>query len=561
MKRIWVWVALGVAALLVAGAVLLLTSRTAREALDLASEGGEIVLREPMNAIRGEERVLLFALDGVGDEKLRDMVASGRMPNVAALWGAPESEDVFAHAYAVPGALSVLPSTTFAAWTSIFTGEPPARSGVPGNEWYSREALEYVAPGPNSVEGTSHTIRSFTEGLLGYAIRVPTLYERAGTLRSHVSLMLIHRGADLVVAPSLGDVAAAFGATAGGIVDDEPAERDIYRTLDEGSVDGLLDAFERHGIPDLQTVYFPGIDLYTHVADPPIPEMERYLEEITDPAIGRILDAYRRAGVLDDTYVVFVSDHGHTPVIKDHRHALGTGEEGEPPDLLELVGFRMRPFQLDVDDTEEDYQATVAYQGAMAYLYLADRSTCENPGERCSWMLPPRWEEDVLPVVRAFDRANRLGEGVPQLRGTLDLILTRTPRPTSEDAEAFGVWDGERVVPMAEYLASNPRPEYADFERRMRELGAGPYGHRAGDVLLLAQSGTHIPIEERFYFSRIYSSWHGSPEWEDSRIPLVVARTGTTGAELRARVEPVVGERPSQLDVTPLVLRLLGVEG
>jgi hypothetical protein len=560
MKRIWMWIAIGVAVLLVAGAVVLLTSRTAREALEIAGEGGEIVLREPMNPVRGTTRVLLFALDGVGDDLLREMVASGRMPQLAALLGQSQGEDLYAHAYAVPGALSVLPSTTFAAWTSIFTGEPPARSGVPGNEWYAREELEYYAPGPNSVEGTEHTIRAFTDGFLGHAVRVPTLYERAGRLRSHVSLMLIHRGADLVVVPSLGDVAAAFGATAAGIVGDEPTDRGTYRALDEGSVDELLRAFERHGIPDLQTVYLPGIDLYTHVADPPIPELERYLEEVTDPIIGRILAAYRTGGVLEQTYVVIVSDHGHTPVIKDEHHALGTGEGGEPPDVLELAGFRMRPFELELDEDDEDYQATVAYQGAMAYVYLADRSTCVNPGERCSWMLPARFEEDVVPVLRAFDRANRFGEGVPQMRGTVDLILAREPRPTSEDALAFSVWDGDALVPMSEYLAANPRPEFPDFERRMEELGAGPYGHRAGDVLLLARAGKHLPIEERFYFSRVYSSWHGSPEWEDSRIPIVVARAGDSGGAIRARVQPVVGERPSQLDITPLILRLLEVE-
>jgi hypothetical protein len=557
MKRTWPWVGVGVVVLLVAGAVVfLLTSDTAQEALGLAAEGGEIQLREPMYPIRGGTRVLLFALDGVGDDKLREMVETGRMPHLARLLGARQDEDVYAHAYAVPGALSILPSTTMAVWASIFTGEPPSRTGVPGNEWFSREELQYFAPGPNSVEETEHTIRSFTDGLLGEAIRVPTLFELTN-VRSHVSLMLIHRGADLVTTPTLSDVAQAFGATAAGVVGDEPTDRGTYRVLDENSVDHLLRSMERHGMPDLQVVYFPGIDLYTHVADPPIPEMEEYLEEITDPAIGRILDVYARAGVLDRTYVVFVSDHGHTPVIKEESHALGTGKDGEPPEVLRQAGFRMRPFTLDPPEDERDYQAAVAYQGAMAYLYLADRTTCVFPGERCSWMLPPRFEEDVLPVVRAFDRANRFGEGVPQLQGTLDLIMARQPRPPAENALPFEVWDGERLIPLDAYLAANPRPDFPDFERRMRELAAGPYGHRAGDVLLLAKSGMNRPIEERYYFSRVYSSWHGSPEWQDSRIPIVVARTGSTGTDIRAIVEPVVGERPSQLDITPLVLRLL----
>jgi hypothetical protein len=557
MKRKGLWIGLAVVSLVVAGAVvLILISDTAREAVGLAAEGGEIQLREPMRPIRGETRVLLFALDGVGDDKLREMVTSGRMPRLAALLGDAVDEDLFAHAYAVPGALSIIPSTTMAAWTSVFTGEPVSRTGVSGNEWFSREDLTFHAPGPNSVEETEHTIRSFTDGLLGDAVRVPTLFEMAD-VRSHVSLMLLHRGADLVTTPTISDVAQAFGAVAAGLAGGEPADRGMYRVLDENSVDNLLGSMETHGMPDLQVVYFPGIDLYTHLADPPVMEMRRYLQEITDPAIGRILDAYIASGLLERTYVVFVSDHGHTPVIKEESHALGTGKEGEPPELLEQVGFRMRPFTLEPGEDEDDYQAAVAYQGAIAYVYLADRSTCANPGERCSWMLPPRLEEDVIPVVRAFDRANRLGEGVPQLRETLDLILAREPRPPGEDALPFEVWDGERLVPIGEYLAATPRSDFPRFEERMRELAAGPYGHRAGDVLLIARSGVNRPITERFYFSRVYSSWHGSPEWEDSRIPIVVARAGSTGEEIRSVVDEVIGDSPSQLDITPLILRLL----
>lgn len=556
MRRLWLWVALGVLVLLAGGAALLLRHGTMAEVVDLVAERGELQLREPMRPIRGETRVLLLALDGVGDGQVRAMAQNGRMPHLAALLGAPQDDDVYSQGYAVPGALSILPSTTMAAWTSIFTGKPAAETGVPGNEWFVRETMRYYAPGPNSVDETDHTLQLYTDDLLGRVVRVPTLYELAD-VRAHASLAVVSRGADLLTVPSARAIGQAFGAVAVGVIEDEPAVRGTYSTLDESSVDRLLEAFAQHGLPDLQVVYFPGIDLYTHLAEPPIPELERYLEEVTDPAIGRIVQAYVQAGVLERTWVVVVSDHGHTPVVKDDRHALGTGKTGEPPEVLERAGFRLRPFTLDVPEDQEDYQTAVAYQGAMAYLYLADRSTCPNPGERCSWMLPPRLEEDVLPVVRAFDRANRLGEGVPALQGTLDLIMAREPRPPGEDALPFQVWHGDRLVAIGDYLARYPRPDLPRFEERMRALAAGPYGHRAGDVLLLARSGMNRPIHERFYFSREYHSWHGSPEWEDSRVPIVVARSGRAGQEIKRLVDGVVGDTPSQLHVVPLILRLL----
>ncbi len=78
-------------------------------------------------------------------------------------------------------------------------------------------------------------------------------------------------------------------------------------------------------------------------------------------------------------------------------------------------------------------------------------------------------------------------------------------------------------------------------------------------MLLLANTGTHVPIEERFYFSSKYHSWHGSPSRQDSEIPLLVMHPGRSGAEIRARVRTAVGPEPDQLSITPLILDLLGV--
>jgi hypothetical protein len=342
-----------------------------------------------------------------------------------------------------------------------------------------------------------------------------------------------------------------------GVSGDQTIERETYSELDFTSVDQLLTAIEKYGVPDLQVVYFPGIDLFTHVADAPLLEEVSYLTTVTDSAIGRVLARYDSLGVLDSTYVVFVSDHGHTPVLGDDRHALGAEGDDEPPAVLTRAGFRVRPFVIEPGDAEQDYQATVAYQGAMAYVYLADRSTCPRPGDRCDWARPPRHQEDVLPVLQAFVQANSVGSPIPALEGTLDLVLARATGAAGTDAPPFEVFDGERLVPVGEYLRRNPRPDLLRFEERIRGLGAGPFGNRAGDILLLARSGASRPIEERFYFSGPYHSWHGSPEPQDSEIPLVVARRGADASRIRALVEPHLSPSPSQLDLTPIVLALL----
>jgi hypothetical protein len=548
---------LGILAIAAAALVYLrMTGTPPEEVADLLSRGGETILREPMRPPAGGARVLVFALDGVGEEELRAAIDGGRAPAIASLLGSPTGvEGEYAHGYAVPGVLSILPSTTLAAWSSLFTGEPPGRTGVPGNEWFAREEMRFYAPAPVSVTENDDALKVYTDDLLGAALRVPTLYERAD-VRSYASLSQIHRGADLLTTPDPGALGRLVVAAAEGLAPDQEVTEELYAELDRASVSSLIESIREHGLPDLQVVYFPGVDLYTHSAERPIPDQLEYLAGVVDRAVGEILTVYREQGALEETFVLFVSDHGHTPVLNDDRHALGTGGESEPPALLERAGFRVRPFSLR--EEREDYQAVVAYQGAIAYVYLADRSSCPEPGRRCRWDVAPRLEEDVMPVVRAFDAANRRGAGVPELRGTLDLIFAREPRPPGEDALPFRVWDGERLVEIGSYLAANPRPDLLALEERMRDLAVGPFGHRAGDVLLLARSGTERPIEERFYFSDEYRSWHGSPTAQDSRIPLIVARPGSTGGELRERVEAAIGGRPSQLDVTPLILNLLG---
>jgi hypothetical protein len=557
MKARWKWAGAAVVTVVV-GALGYMQYKGFKpaEVAELLAEEGERVLREPLRPVRGAPRVLVFALDGVGEDELLDAVASGRAPQLATLLGRSLGDGVFEHGYAATNVLSVLPSTTLAAWSSVFTGAPPAETGVPGNEFFIREQLRYVAPAPVSSTGHEDVLRVYNDDLIGSVLAVPTLYERAN-VRTHVALSHLYRGADVLILPELSDFVEIAAAMAAGLTGDDDPESGEYAELDDESVEMSIEAMAQHGVPDLQVIYFPGVDLYTHVAREPLARQREYVTDVIDPAIARVLEAYRAAGALEDTYIVFVSDHGHTPVLDDDRHALGSDGDDEPTSLIERAGYRLRDNAVTIDTTS-DFQAAVAYQGALAYVYVADRSTCAESGTPCDWARPPRLEEDVLPLVRAFDAANRTGALVPELRGTLDLIFARAPTPTGSDALPFEVWDGTQLVPVADWLAANPRPDLPELDARLRGLGAGPYGHRAGDILLLTRSGAHRPIEDRFYFSGRYRSWHGSPESQDSRIALVVAGGGRSGTELRDVVGSAAGATPTQLDVTRIILALLG---
>jgi len=525
----------------------------------LLVHGGEKQVKREPRAPEPGPYVLIFAFDGAGYDQLMAAINSGRAPAMAGMLGKEEGGGLYEHAYCAPNAISILPSTTIAAWSSIFTGAPTAWNGVPGNEWFVREEMKFYAPVPVSVQEMDDNRAMITDNLVGRALKSPTLFQQAG-VKSAVSLNPIYRGADYFTLVDSAAMVKLFTEFVTGKESHSSGKRDIYQQLDEDSVPKLLDSIKAHGVPNIQVVYFPGIDLYTHLAHNPLPMEIDYLETVTDPLVAQILDAYRDYGILDQTYIVVIADHGHTPVLKDPRHALGADSNEGPAAVVTAAGFRPRKFVLNPGKNEQDYQAAFAYQGAIAYVYLADRSTCPNPGMTCDWKRPPRYQQDVLPAARAFYYSNKTGRPVQLMKDTLDLIFARVPTPPGKDAQEYEIFDGHRLVPIWEYLIRHPRPDLVQLNRRMRWLSAGPYGNRAGDILLLSRSGLDKPIQDRYYFSAPYHSWHGSASMQDSHIPLIVARKDYPGAKLKQLVDKIAGSQPSQLALVPIVRALLASE-
>jgi predicted AlkP superfamily pyrophosphatase or phosphodiesterase len=142
--------------------------------IKLLLHGGEKqVKREPRPSEPGPY-ILIFAFDGVGYDQLMGAIHSGKAPAMAGMLGREEGYGLYEHAYSVPNAVSILPSTTIAAWSSIFTGAPTAWNGVAGNEWFVREDMKFFAPVPVSVQEMDDNRAMITEGLVSKALKSPT---------------------------------------------------------------------------------------------------------------------------------------------------------------------------------------------------------------------------------------------------------------------------------------------------------------------------------------------------------------------------------------------------
>ena len=507
--------------------------------------------------------ILVLAFDGVGRELLYDMLHKGELPALAALLGGEGGK--FPHAYFDDRFLSTLPSSTMAAWATAMTGTPPSQHGITGNEFFIREERKLGAPAPVSFHDSKPTLMIYTDSYLDGLKKAPSVYERIRekdpNVLEWVAMHQVFSGADrlLVTKPTI--IASAFEHaivdTAKKVEGAKKPTRDAYQKLDEQVVDVVVNELEKGALPDVLTVYLSGTDLYAHIAEEGPDDARRtYLKEVVDPAVGKLTARLRERGALDGRYVVITADHGHTQVLYDEAHALDTVNDGDPPALIKKAGYRVREFKMDVAE-KSDFDAVYCGGGATAYLYVADRSSCAKPGDVCDWSKPPRYEEDVVPLAEALFKNDADGSIVAELKGTIDLILTRRPKPFAEVDLPFEVYvGGGKTMPVDAWLKEHPHPTYVDVSARLRDLAAGPRGERAGDIMLFAHNGDRDKPEERYYFASLYRSWHGSPSKRDSEIPLIVANPKKTTESLRAIVLPILGDAPYQQKVTDVMLAL-----
>ena len=506
--------------------------------------------------------LLILALDGVDRSLIYGLLREGELPNLSALLGGDHGK--FPHAHLDEHLLSTLPSSTLAAWSTAMTGVTPAEHGIAGNEFFVRETCTLAAPAPVTFSDSAPTLAIYTDNYLSQFMSAPTVYDRMRARDPNVLIWVavhqIFAGADrlLITKPTI--LARAFEQViedAGSKLTGHKSDPGAYRKLDESVVNAVLGDLEKGPVPDVLTLYLSGTDLYAHVAEEGPDEARRaYLRTVVDPALGKLSAHLRARDALDNRYVVLTSDHGHTQVVYDDAHALSTAGDDDPPALMHKAGYRLRPFKLEVAK-DHDFNAVIASGGAMAYVYVADRSMCPKEKDVCNWSRPPRYEEDVIPMAEAFYRNNEDGSLVPAMKGTLDLVLTRKPKPYLEVDLPFEVYVGNgKTVPVGEYLREHPHPTYVAVEQRLRDLAVGKHGERAGDVLLLAHNGDRATPEERYYFAARYRSWHGSPSRQDSEIPFIVAHPHRDSASLGAQIERILGEEPRQQKVTDVLLEL-----
>ena len=296
---------------------------------------GEVPTFKPLEPITGFEtlqafrllrkrldirtRAIVMVVDALRDESTYSPLDKGTLPHLSHLIqerGVVRFERC----------LSALPSVTLPNHTTIFTGVYPGRHRVTGNEWFDRSidsgaplyqrTREYVKYGTEEDPGLG---RSWSFG--GIPIHdmdmsqdVRTIYEafkEAETKRGRKALTAVvfdpvRRGADKVINPDLIDALVSLNFL--------PFVNQ-YALLDKSAMKNAVELIKSDDAPELMGIWLSGLDGWSHAYGPgPAGGEEdrqaKYLTEKIDPLIGDLVKALEERGLLDETVIFLVSDHG-----------------------------------------------------------------------------------------------------------------------------------------------------------------------------------------------------------------------------------------------------------
>ena len=458
--------------------------------------------------------VVLLDIDGLKRELFYNMLADGRLPAFARL---------FRDAARVRYGTTVYPSETLPAQTSLFTGLMPGRHGIVGNGWLNRDTdpAELVdfsrADTAAMVFGyrlygwpTLLLPSSGAEGLINAAMYpgARTMYERAtdSGLSSTVIFSHISRGATRWVRPSRTDV-FYFALSTKARLDTTLMDRKTWATAEK--------TLQRHGLPDLLTLYLCGLDTWGHHTSGQ--GQDQYLTQVLEPIVEQLADLFEKKGWLHNTRFALCSDHGHSWL--GHKTRVSHATLMSTLEAAGRVPAAHSPLPPGAD-------AYINVIGGSVQIHLKNSTQGD-------WRTPPDLEHDLLPVARALATL-RLNPS--SLHSCFSMILVRPDMDTG-----YRVFTKDSLADPEDYFWE----KLDRFPRAFQNI-RGLNCPRSGDLVLFAD------FERGCYFhDETIPRSHGSLAPEDMGIPILFAGPG---------IARRVIERASIVDVAPTILSLLGAD-
>ncbi|WP_101758054.1 alkaline phosphatase family protein [Oceanicoccus sp. KOV_DT_Chl] len=249
-----------------------------------------------------QQHVIVISIDGLRPEVYMSPDARGlKVPNLRALAASGTRAERM---------ISVFPSVTYPAHTSLVTGMNPARHGIVNNfkgqtvEWYLQAA---------DIKGQTLWQSAQQNGLrtgivtwpVTYGANVDYLVPENLSFGLSNPVESIRQGST----PGLYEALSDKGAATSIVSFDHP---DGGEELDELTTHLAVNLIKKKK-PQLLLVHFLDADHRQHFSGPEDAD-SMHAFELVDQSIGKLRDAVRQAGLEHKTNFIIVGDHGFLPV-------------------------------------------------------------------------------------------------------------------------------------------------------------------------------------------------------------------------------------------------------
>ena len=473
------------------------------------------------------KKVVIFFADGVNRDVFRQLLTTGQLPSI--------DKYLIRRGVRVENAVTALPSITYAITTTFATGLAPAHHGVLGNRFFDRRRLFFAD------YTTTKTYRDVDNHY-----RSASIYEILDEQFSVTIQTPVRRGAYRKI-----DNWASSGIRwfFGQITEIDALTAERFKLIGEI-------ARQAHRWPSLIFAYFPAGDEIGHRYGP---ESKRYRQALlnVDEQIGRICAALEASGLLEETYLIFVSDHGMAGCARENYL-----------DIAQLLkkGFSLKITTRGPDErTHYSDRADFFRRYAVVVVNGGNRRTAIHIRNGADWSRPAT-QEQVQPIANllaqqeavclaayrgqnGFVWQNRRGQALVERRDksrgiTLDEKLYRyrvidgeDPLGYADDLHGRGLLDGEFHSGRA-WLEATVKSEYPDLVVQIAEMFDS---YRAGDLVVFAADG--------WDFARENVGGHGSGRATDMLVPMIIAGPGIPAGQTI--------ETARTVDIAPTIIDMI----
>jgi predicted AlkP superfamily pyrophosphatase or phosphodiesterase len=395
----------------------------------------------PQNSAPKAKRALVISIDGLDARYLLRADEYGlKIPTLRRLM----REGV------VAPVIGVYPSVTYPSHTTIVTGATPARHGIVNNTLFE--------PPPMKPTGSWFWFAR--------DIKADTLWDAAARRGLSVGLVSwpVSTGAGDWNVPEIWspgkspfesrDTVREYARPRGLVEEVERADPELFKNLTPDEGDDMRTRFAEyiiaHKRPQLMLVHLFDLDHFEHSYGPFTSQAFTTLEKV-DGYIGRLLAAVERAGLLSETAVFIVSDHGFMAVSKTFN----------PLIVLEQAGLvKTAP--------DADGRRRIIEWRALPYI----------SGGSCAIILRDNQDQEALRRVREAFRPYEQ-QGILRIidRSELERLGTN-PRAAFalEAAEGYafgGGLTGETITPSLNRGTHGYLPTLPDYRASFIAAGAG----------------------------------------------------------------------------------------